>query len=214
MKTDSQSPRSYRQKARAKAAEETGERILTAFTEQLQNHWFDEIRLEDIASEAGVTVQTVIRRFGGKDGLLEASHVTLRDEILAGRRMPQGDIERALDAIIAEYEKRGPMVMRALAQEDRYEPIRMMADEGRAHHRRWVGEVFAPWLERLSKHERQHAHDRLVIALDLYIWKLMRIDMKRSKADLRRAMLEMAAAALGTSSENLLNSKTPEKSDA
>ena len=71
MNSDSET-RTYRQTARAKAAEETGIRIVEAFMARMEDCWFEEIRLEDVASDAGVTVQTVIRRFGGKDGLLEA----------------------------------------------------------------------------------------------------------------------------------------------
>lgn len=213
MKNDSDT-RSYNQTARAKAAEETGERIVRAFMARMQGGWFDEIRLEDVASDAEVSVQTVIRRFGGKEGLLDASHARMREEILSGRELPAGDVGRALDAIIQEYETQGELVMRALAQEDRYPQIKIMTNEGRATHRQWVGEVFAPWLATLDSAERAHAHDRLVIAVDLYVWKLLRVDMKRSLEDLRRAMLEMAAAALDTTPQALLEARTPETTDA
>lgn len=213
MKNESDT-RTYRQTARAKAAEETGERIVQAFMARLQGGWFDEIRLEDIAAEAGVSVQTVIRRFGGKDGLLDATHVRLRSEILSGRELPAYDVGAAVEAIVHEYETQGEFVMRALAQEDRYPQIREMTDEGRKTHREWIGKVFAPWLEPLDPAERRHAHDRLVIALDLYIWKLLRVDMGRSVEDLRRTMLEMAAAALSTTPQALLEARTPETDNA
>lgn len=214
MKSDSSDTRRYRQTARARAAEETADRILAAFVERLRKGWFDEIRLEDVASEAGVTVQTVIRRFGGKEGLLDASHQRLRTEILAGRDLPEGDVSQALDAIIREYETQGEFVMRVLAQEDRYPEIKEMADRGREVHREWVGKVFAPWLDRLRGDRRRHAHDRLVIALDIYIWKLVRVDMKRSKASLQRTMLEMCAAALGVTPDKLANAPAPENDNA
>jgi len=41
------------------------------------------------------------------------------------------------------------------------------------------------------------AHDRLVIALDLYVWKLLRVDMGRSVGELKAAMLDLCAGALG-----------------
>ena len=215
MKTDSPPARAYRQKARAKAAAETGERIVEAFIAEMQSGWFDEIRLEDVARDAGVTVQTVIRRFGGKEGLLDACHARIAQEIEENRdKMPPGDVAGALDTIVAEYELRGEFVMRLLAQEERYPQIRALTDHGRAVHRRWTGDVFAPWLACLSGTKRREAHDRLVIALDLYIWKLLRVDMKRSKAALRRAMLEMAAAALGVTPKTLLSPENPENSDA
>ena len=62
--------RAYQQNARAESTEATGRRIVDAFLHRLMNHWFDEITLDQVAADAGVTVQTVVRRFGGKDGLL------------------------------------------------------------------------------------------------------------------------------------------------
>src|SRR5215207_7199490 len=79
--------RVYRQSARALAAEATGERILDAFDSQFRKRWFDEIRLEGVAREAGVTIQTVIRRFGAKEGLLDAMHQRLGGEIRQRREV-------------------------------------------------------------------------------------------------------------------------------
>jgi AcrR family transcriptional regulator len=214
MKRDSPPTRNYRQKARATAAAETGMRILDAFIARLQVGWFEEIRLDDVAADAGVTVQTVIRRFGGKEGLLESANEKVDHDILEERQLPVGDVAKGLDAIIAQYEKRGDFMMRMLAQEDRYASIRELTDHGRAVHRRWTGEVFAPWLERFDGVERRYVHDRLMIAFDLYVWKLVRVDMKRSKAELGRTMLEMAADALGTTTEDLLQPRDKETIDA
>ncbi|WP_336978163.1 TetR/AcrR family transcriptional regulator [Altererythrobacter fulvus] len=197
MKDESSKTRDYRQSARAKAAEETGNRIVDAFMAHLQTQWFDEIRLDDVAKEAGVTVQTVIRRFGGKEGLLKAASDRMQEEIVGERAPAAQDVGGAVDTLIGEYEAVGPLMMRLLSQEDRYPAIRTIADRGRATHRQWVGDVFARWLPLVPAERREAVHDRLVIALDLYVWKLLRADMGRSVEQLRKAMLEMAADALG-----------------
>lgn len=213
MKSEQPPTRAYRQTARAQAASATGERILDAFVARLRDGWFDEIRLDDIAADSEVTVQTVIRRFGGKEGLLDACNKRLSREIVEGRQIPVGDVSSAIDAIIDEYELHGDFVLRLLAQEERYASIRMVTDHGRAVHRRWVGGVFGPWLSRLEEPARGSAHDQLVIALDLYVWKLVRVDMKRSRAALRETMLSLCAAALRTDPETLQNRPIPEKAD-
>lgn len=196
MKSES-TPRTYRQTARATATAETAERILDAFMARMECCWFDEIRLEDVASDAGVTVQTVIRRFGGKEGLLEAGQKVMEANIKSARTVPAGNVAKALDAIITEYESLGSLVMRLLGQEERYAPIKATTDVGRAHHREWVGSVFLPWLEPMPSEQRRRAHDALVIALDIYVWKLVRIDMRRSTVELRRTMLDLCAGVLG-----------------
>src|SRR5258708_39552662 len=57
---------------RAVAAAETADRILDAGEEIFWDRPTDQISLEEVARRAGVTVQTVIRRFGGKAGLFGA----------------------------------------------------------------------------------------------------------------------------------------------
>lgn len=197
--------RSYRQTARAKAAEATGERIVDAFTERLQNGWFDQITLEEIARAAGVSIQTVIRRFGGKEGLLEAAHERFGAAIRARRQAPGTDPETIIQALIGDYEQVGDLVLRVLAQEDRYPPLRKVADQGRASHRAWTGEQFAPWLERLDEAARTATHDALVVATDIYVWKLVRRDFGRSTGALAATMRRLIAAALGASETELFN---------
>ena len=63
-------------------------------------------------------------------------------------------------------------------------------------HRTWIGQTFAPWLDRLDEPGRTAAHDALVVATDLYVWKLVRRDMGRSRAALAALMRRMIAAAL------------------
>ncbi len=198
--------RAYRQSARAAAAEATATRILDAFTAQLPVRWYDEIRLEDVARDAEVTVQTVIRRFGGKEGLLGAAYRRLGEEILLRREVAEGDVTGAVASIIEDYEAVGDLVMRTLAQEDRYPAIREVTDGGRRMHRQWIEAAFRPWLDRLPAGERGHAADALVVAGDLYVWKLIRRDMGRPVAEYRKVLETMLAAAIGLSPDALFGS--------
>ncbi len=188
--------RPYRQNVRAAAAEATYARILEAFLARLGDKWFDEITLDSIAAEAGVSVQTIVRRFGGKDGLIEAARDKLDAEISRRRSAPEGDLGKALDQLVADYEISGDMVIRLLAQENRYPAVRAVTDYGRAHHRLWVSKVFAPQLARWSGAEKTHRIDALVAACDLYLWQLIRRDMKRPVSAYRKILDRMIIGAL------------------
>ena len=59
--------------ARAKDAELTATRIVDAMLARLASTPYEHIRLEDVAADAGVTGQTVIRRFGNKPALMNAT---------------------------------------------------------------------------------------------------------------------------------------------
>jgi AcrR family transcriptional regulator len=198
--------RAYRQSARAVAAKATGERILETFARHLRERWFDEIRLEDVARESGVTIQTVIRRFGSKEGLLDAMHQRLGAEIRQRREVRSGDVAGAIGSIVEDYEKVGDLILRTLAQEDRYAAIRAMTDIGRAMHREWIANACAPWLRKMPPEDRRRATDALVVAGDIYLWKLIRRDMQRPVEEYKALVEKMCAAALGVSPERMFNS--------
>lgn len=195
MKTKT-STRRYRQNARADAAKATAERILSAFMTRLSSEWFDAITLESVANDAGVTVQTVVRRFGGKEGLLEAARGKLALEVKQRRSTTPGDIDKAIDQLIGDYEAIGDFVIRLLAQEDRYPVIRTITNHGRKQHRDWLSEVFSPQLTSAKGALRQRRLDMLVAASDVYIWKLVRIDMKRPVTHYRTMLKSLINGAL------------------
>jgi AcrR family transcriptional regulator len=189
--------RPYRQTARAEAAEATARRILDVFAAAIRERWFDEVRLEDIARDAGVSVQTVIRRFGSKEGLLEGLAEHIGDEVRQRRSVAPGDVAAAAAALSDDYDASGDMVMRLLSQEDRYPAIRAIADIGRAGHRAWVAAIFAAALA--AEREPERTLDALVVATDLYVWKLYRRDMRRGADDYRAAVEAMVRAVLARS---------------
>lgn len=197
--------RIYRQSTRALAAEATAESILDAFGRQLRERWFDEIRLEEVAREAGVTIQTVLRRFGSKEGLLNAEHQRLGDEIRQRREVEPGDVDGAIASIIEDYEKVGDLIVRMLAQEDRYLAVKAMTDVGRRMHHEWIAEAFRPWLAEMTPQARRCATDALVVAGDIYVWKLIRRDMKRPVAEYRTLIEHMCAAAVDVSREQMFD---------
>jgi AcrR family transcriptional regulator len=190
--------RRYRQGVRAAAAEATGERIVGAFAAALAERWFDEIRLEDVAREAGVTVQTVIRRFGTKEGLLAPAAERIGAEVRQRRARAIASVAAAVAALAKDYEVSGDLVLRILAQEDRHPALRAMADTGRAGQRAWLDQAFALWLDRLDAGARSAALDALVAVTDVYVWKLYRRDMKRSVGQYRAAVERLAGAAFSS----------------
>jgi AcrR family transcriptional regulator len=192
----SDKPRTYRQGARAEAAEATAERIIDAFLARAEAQWFDEITLDSLAQDAGVTVQTLIRRFGGKDGVVDAAVQGFEKGVLHRRTTEPGDIAGAVDGVIRDYEEGGALVMRILSQEDRYPVLKRVADKGRAGHRSFLAEMFAHWLEPLPKKAREARLDALVAATDLFLWRLVRVDMGRDVAAYRALVFKLIAGAL------------------
>jgi AcrR family transcriptional regulator len=193
MKSAAASRRPYRQTARAAAAEETRQRILQAFVARLRLSWFDEITLDAIAQEAGVTVQTVVRRFASKEGLLEAAVEWMAQEIHISRKLTDTSPAAVATVLARDYENHGELVLRLLDQEGRHPALRLMCDVGRREHRAWLASVFE---EALQGPDAEPRLDALVVATDLYTWKLIRRDMGRPVRTYRQIVETLVAAAL------------------
>jgi AcrR family transcriptional regulator len=188
--------RQYTQRARAEAAEATGRRIVEVFLGRLMAQWFDEVTLDQVAADAGVTVQTVVRRFGGKEGLLSEAVKTLGPQIKARRAAPPGDIDQLVENLLGDYEKTGDAVVRLLALEPRHPALKTVLDFGRRSHREWTRSAFAAALDTLEAQAREHALDALVIVTDVYTWKLLRRDMGRSVRATATAMKNLIRATI------------------
>ena len=90
------------------------------------------------------------------------------------RRTPVGDVGAAVRVIVDHYERRGDMSLLLLAQEGHQELMGRITEQGKALHRAWVEEVFGPFLD--AAEDVEALTDLLVVATDVYTWKLLRRD--------------------------------------
>ncbi|MEO3471172.1 TetR/AcrR family transcriptional regulator [Roseomonas sp. CAU 1739] len=187
--------RPYRQVARAAATEDTRRRIVAAFAAAIEQCWLDEITLDEIAAAAGTTRQTVIRLFGGKDGLLDAVAQRIAEEVELRRAVPPDAAPEAIaHALVEDYEATGDTVLRMLAQEGRHPALGRFLARGRSGHRAWVEQVFTAFLAARPAMARRLLIDQFVIVTDVYAWKLLRRDAGRSRTEAEAAIAAMIAA--------------------
>jgi len=180
--------------ARASAVEQTRRRVLEATVALHLRRLSADISLIDVAEEAQVSVQTVLRHFGSRDGLLEAALQWATDDVEQERRVEPGDVTAAVRAVVDHYELRGDGVLLLLAQEGSEAFAARVTTHGRAVHRRWVTDTFGPLLARGEG--REEALDLLVVATDVYTWKLLRRDRRLSLARTRARMEALVRAVL------------------
>lgn len=185
-------PRSYRMVARSDAAAATAEGILDAVTELFWEQPSDQIRLDQVAARAGVTVQTVIRRFGNKEKLFAAAVERQSEQVRGARaRVVPGDVPGAVANLVEHYELMGDRVLRMLAEEDRIPALKALTDQGRRVHREWCDYAFAPFLPKQSGAVRDRRRAQLVAICDVYTWKLLRHDSGLSREQTEQAIAEM-----------------------
>ncbi|HQR25913.1 MAG TPA: TetR/AcrR family transcriptional regulator [Nocardioides sp.] len=186
--------RVYRQEARARATQETGERILDAAVALFWERPTGQIALDEVAGRAGVSVQTVLRRFGSKDGLFAAAAARESERVQQHRATaPVGDLGPAVTVLVEHYEQVGTGVLRLLAEEQRSPELSAVAEQGRQVHLDWCRQVFAPALTTRRGSARSRLLAQLVAVCDVHTWHLLRQQGGLSRAETERALVELLA---------------------
>lgn len=180
--------------ARAQAAELTGDKIFQAAHDLWGTNRFDEVTLQAVASRAGVTLQTVLRRFGSKEALFAAAAAHISEHIKKERVPSSSGPRAAVHALVASYEGVADVNWNGLVQEDRFAFVHEQMEGARTIHRTWLETAFADALRGARGVERRRRLDLLFCATDFYQWKLLRRDLGRSQAETCKRMLEMVNA--------------------
>lgn len=184
--------RAYDNRQRAARAAETRERVAAVAEALLTSGPVADLTLPRIADGAGVTVQTVLRHFGSRDGCLQAVAARVRERIEAqrGGEGPE-DPATAVARLVDHYEREGRLVLHLLGQAPTGDPFAAAAAaEGRAFHRAWCARCFE-----VSEDDRTRL-DALVAATDLSVWKLLRLDLGRSPEETRAVVTRLVHAVL------------------
>ncbi len=185
---------------RAEAASATAERILDAVTELFWERPTDQIVLRDVADRAGVTVQTVIRKYGGKEALLAAAADRAMSRTGAERAATPGDVDTAVEILLDHYEQTGAATCSACSPRStarrrwpRY------VERGPRPAPRLVPDRLRPDARRRSAGvARERRLAQLVAVCDVYTWKLLRLDSGLSRRQTQIALHELLGPLLTT----------------
>jgi AcrR family transcriptional regulator len=190
--------RRYQMKARAATTAATRERIIDAAIALFWEQPWMETSLEDVARRAGVSLPTVIRHYGDRQGLFAAAGEREFERVRVQREeAPVGDVREAVRVLFDHYEELGDSVMRLLAEEDRVPALRPIADRGRDYHEQWCERVFAPFMSKFKGEERVRWLTQCIAVTDVLVWKLMRRDRGLSRQQAELAVCELLERLIG-----------------
>lgn len=191
-----QAARSYRLQARATGVERTRERILGVAKERFFTLPYDEVRLGEVATSAGVSEQTLLNHFSSKEGLLVAVAQFIAPEV-EGARGPvvPGDVAAAVRGLLRQYEQYGDANVRLVAVAERIPELGRAVEFGRARHTAWLEDTFADALP-AAPVARRRALAALYAVTDVGTWKLLRRDLGRSRKDTAAVLGALLRAAL------------------
>ena len=186
------STRAYQMTARAEASARTADAILDATMSLLLGKPAVDITLADIAAGAGVTVQTVLRRFGGRDAVFGRAIERFATEVLEQRGSAVGkDLDDVIANLVAHYERWGALMLKMLGEGAAAPAIATALQSGRDYHRTWCREVFAGSLAVLPAGQRARRLGQFVAICDLRTWEILHVDSGLNSAQCRLALREM-----------------------
>jgi AcrR family transcriptional regulator len=181
--------------AREAATAATRARILAAAFELFRTQWYEDVTMRGIAAEAEVALQTVVNHFGTKERVFAGVIEHFSGAVDAARDVAiPDDVPQAVAALVGDYETTGDATIRTLAVEERIPAVRDALAAGRAGHRAWVERTFPGALAGLAGSARERRLDLLVVATDVYAWKLLRRDRGHSQHATASAVAELVAA--------------------
>lgn len=177
--------------ARARSGQATARAIIAAARRLFAQLPYDEVSLLAVAQQAGVTVQTVLRRFGSKDQLFATAARERSEEIRAEREASAaGDISH----LVMHYERWGDEQLNLIAHEARNPAVRAVTDAGRQYHRDWVARAYGPRLKALPAPIRRRKLAQLTAVTDLAVWRLLRREQALSPSETEAAIKDLITA--------------------
>lgn len=177
--------------ARAESAAQTTKDIIKVIGELWMKYSIHEITLEMIAEKAGVTVRTILRKYGSKEKLFEAAVkndpagiIAIKDEAQAG------NIPQAVSVLMKEYEYVGLAVIRTLAVENELPLAKKILKKGRETHKKWCARIFSAYLPKATDKQYPLLLGAFYAATDVYKWKLLRKDLGYSKEETEEIIIK------------------------
>ena len=190
--------RQYRMSARADAAELTGQRIIDCMLDRLRTTPYERIRLDDVAADAGVTSQTVIRRFGSKPVLMTTTVERELGRIAAKREAAlRSSSAETIRALIEHYDEYGLLILKTYSEASLVPGLPEIVARGRAYHLDWCRRAFSEYLPPQPDEEfRQRRLAQIVSVCDATTWRILRFDGDLSSAQTELAITELLTPLL------------------
>lgn len=182
--------RIYQMSERAEQVARNDRKIMNAMSDLWVELPLQEITLDKISQRSGVTVRTILRKFGSKEGLLEACIESNAERFTQMRmELTPGDLNGIVDALLEEYEQMGEALIRTLTVEYTFPSTQVLLEKARKYHRDWCAIVFEPYLPSTSSGNYELVLSAFIAGTEFYLWKLLRRDLGKSLKECKQIFL-------------------------
>ena len=185
--------------ARARTRQRTRDALLDAAAEEFYEGRWQQVSLEALAKDAGVTKQTLLRHFGSKEELLLQALLRAYEKVHDQRwSAPRGDVAGTVDNLLDHYEAWGERALRIGVFQGSPAGLAKLARAARRVHYDWVDFAFAPWLERLRGKARLRCRAALIALCDVHTWWTLSHDLALSRREVHATLTSAIEGTLRT----------------
>jgi len=175
---------------RAKQVARNDRKIIDAMADLWLEVPMSELTLDKVSQKSGVTVRTILRKFGSKEGLIRACIENDGDRFTRKRmQVTPGDLPGILDALLEEYEYMGDALIRTLTVEYEFPVTQTLLKNARMFHREWCAIVFEPFLPEKISDNYETILSAFISSTEFYLWKLLRRDLGKSQEQCQKIFL-------------------------
>lgn len=185
--------RAYTQRSRAAAQEDRRADMIAATFAVWERVGFDGVTLQAVADGAGVSLKTVVRHFGTREGLLTACMRASVAREEAERDAPAGDVHAVVKVLADRYELIADRIVRNAEIEFRYPVMTAWVAAARKSHLDWLARAFTPWLPAEGP-VREHRLMALYWATELRCWWTLRHALGQSREAAETVWLDLLLA--------------------
>jgi AcrR family transcriptional regulator len=197
----SKNKRTYQMSDRAEQVARNDRRIMDAMADLWLEMPLSELTLDKVSQRSGVTVRTILRKFGSKEGLFNACIENVGDRFTQRRmQATPGDLQDILDTLLEEYERMGDSLIRTLTVEYDFPSSEKLLKKARTIHREWCTAVFEPYLPPNSSDHYEIVLSAFITATEFYLWKLLRRDLGKSPKQCRQ-IFQFSLESLATNAK-------------
>ena len=207
--------RPYTMRARADAVEATRDRIVDAAMALFFEHAYEDVTLAGIAKAAGVSHQTVLNHFESKEGVaLAVADRVRRARPTTPATGPSPATSQARSARwSASTSGWATPTCAGRRRAERLGSLAAILDTARASHQEWLRHMFGARLPR-DVAARRRAVNALHAATDVFTWKLLRRDLRCTRAETERTIVHLVEAILDTTDQGATGMTTHPRATA
>lgn len=188
---------------RAEQVARNDQKIIDAMADLWLELPLSELTLDKVSPRSGVTVRTILRKFGSREGLFKACIEQDGDRFTRKRmQVTPGDLPGIVDALLEEYEHMGKALIRTLTVEYEFPETQTLLKNARMFHREWCTRVFEPFLPEHTSDNYETILSAFIASTEFYLWKLLRKDLGKSPEQCRKIFL-FSLEGLAVNAKNL-----------